>query len=89
MKPISGRTILAILALTGACFGSAFNLTVEEWKDSVDSDPTTTWQPELVIDAWASGIRTMALAIFAYCNRNAKPEREKEEEDKEDKGDPP
>ncbi len=72
---ISARPWLALIALVGALIFPALNLTVAEWKDAVDSSATTVFQPELVIDAWFKSATQLAIAIFAYVNRNSAPDK--------------
>lgn len=61
------------------CFGSAFNVTFAEWRDAIDSSDTTMWQPELVMDSWVDGVRTFALAIYAYLTRSGAKAKYKDE----------
>lgn len=69
-QAVSKRPALALLALVGALCFPALNLTIEEWKDAVDDKPTTVLQWELIIDAWFSSLTQLAIAVYAYANRN-------------------
>ncbi len=76
---VESKPWLAFAIIIGVCFGSALNITLAEWRDTIDASTTTAWQPELVFDAWVDGGRTFALAIYAYLTRSgAKAKQEAE-----------
>lgn len=72
---VENKPWLAFAIIVGVCFGSAVNITFAEWRDSIDSSTSTAWQPELVLDAWVDGLRTFALAIYAYLTRSGTADR--------------
>lgn len=74
MKPllhaVEARPLIALLGIIGVCAYPAIQLTVAEWKDAVDASATSMWQPELVIEAWFNAGTKLAIAVYAYLNRN-------------------
>lgn len=75
-KAVASNPWIAFIAIILFTCAPAFNTTVAEWMDLVDSSKTTAWQPELVIDAWADAIRTICIGIYAYLTRSGTSERE-------------
>lgn len=75
-KAIENRPWIALAIIIVVSFASAFNVTIAEYRDQIDDLLTTKWQPELVLDAWSSGLRTFALAIYAYMTRSGTADRE-------------
>lgn len=50
--------------------GPACNMTFAEWRDAIDTSPTTAFQGELVLDAWVDALRTIGICIYAYLTRS-------------------
>lgn len=64
---------LAILMIVGAAIGPAWNLTIAELADATDASLTTMLQPDLLIAAWGSSIRDIAIGVLLYFTRNQTP----------------